>query len=64
MVLALGVLVLGAGGLSRLWARISLEKVEYRRELPQTRAFVDEELELDVHLSNAKFRARALGRGA
>ena len=55
VVLALGVLVLGAGGVSRLWARISLEEVEYRRELSDTRAFVGETIELDVHLSNGKF---------
>ena len=55
VVLALGVLVFGAGGLSRLWARVSLEEVEYRREIPQTRAFVDEVIELNVQLSNAKF---------
>ena len=39
LVLALGVLVFGAGGLARLWARLSLEEVEYRRELSETRAF-------------------------
>ena len=55
VVLALGVLVFGAGGVSRLWARVSLEEVEYRRELSETRAFVDETIELDVHLSNGKF---------
>ena len=53
--LALGVLVFGAGGLSRLWARVSLEEVEYRRELSETRAFVGETIELDVHLTNGKF---------
>ncbi len=55
VVLALAMLVFGAGGISRLWARVSLEEVEYRRELSETRAFVGETIELDVHLSNGKF---------
>ena len=55
ILLALGVLVFGAGGLSRLWARVSLEEVFYRRELSETRAFVGETIELDVHLANRKF---------
>lgn len=55
VILALGALVFGVGGLSRLWARVSLEEVVYSRELSETRAFVDETIELDVHLVNGKF---------
>ncbi len=55
VLLALGVLLFGTGGASRLWARISLEDVEYRRELAESRAFVGETVRLRLHLSNAKF---------
>ena len=50
----LGALVLGAGGAARLWARLSLERVEYRRELSEHRAFVGEEIGLRLHLANRK----------
>ena len=55
IVLALGVLVLGAGGVARLWARVALEDVEYSRELSERRAFVGETIDLDIHLANRKF---------
>ncbi len=55
VLLALAVLVFGAGGVSRLWARVALEEVLYRRDLSETRTFVGEMIELDVHLSNEKF---------
>ena len=51
----LGALVLGAGGASRLWARLSLEQVEYRRELSERRAFVGEEVELRLRIANRKW---------
>ena len=52
--LGLGALVLGAGGASRLWSRLSLEDVEYRRELSEHRAFVGERVSLTMHLKNDK----------
>ncbi len=55
VVLALGVLVLGAGGASRLWARISLEEVTYTRTLLESRAFVGETIGVEVELANHKF---------
>lgn len=55
VVLALGVLVLGAGGASRLWARVSLEQVTYTRTLSETRAFVGETIDVDIELANHKF---------
>ena len=50
----LGALVLGAGGTARLWARLSLEGVGYRRELSGRRAFAGEEVELRLRLANRK----------
>lgn len=52
--LALGLLLFAAGGLSRLWARVSLDEVEYRREVSESRAFLGETLEMSIHLSNNK----------
>lgn len=52
--LGLGALVLGAGGAARLWSRLSLEHVEYRRELSEHRAFVGERVLLTLHLTNEK----------
>ncbi len=51
----LGALVLGAGGAARLWARLSLEQVEYRRELAERRAFTGEEVGLRLRLANRKW---------
>lgn len=50
----LGALVLGAGGAARLWARLSLEQVEYRRELSERRAFSGEQVKLRLRLANRK----------
>ena len=55
VVLALGVLVLGAGGASRLWARVALEEVTYTRTLSETRAFVGETIAMEIELANRKF---------
>ena len=55
VILALGVLVLGAGGASRLWARISLEEVTYTRTLSESRAFVGETIDVEIELANHKF---------
>ena len=52
--LGLGALVLGAGGAARLWSRLSLEQVEYRRELSEHRAFVGERVRVTMHLVNDK----------
>lgn len=52
--LGLGALVFGAGGASRLWSRLSLEQVEYHRELSEHRAFVGEHVRVTMHLSNGK----------
>ena len=55
VLLALGVLLFGTGGASRLWARVSLEDVAYRRELAENHAFVGEVVRLRLYLSNEKF---------
>lgn len=55
VILTLGALVFSVGGLARLWARLSLQDIAYRRELSETRAFVGETIELDVELVNDKF---------
>ena len=52
--LGLGALVLGAGGAARLWSRLSLEQVAYRRELSEHRAFVGETVRITMHLTNEK----------
>ena len=53
-VVAIGVFVLLAGGLARLWADRSLERVEFERLLPERRAFPDETLHLTYRLTNRK----------
>lgn len=53
-VAAVGVLVLLAGGLSRLWSRLAFERVSYRRTLPGRRAFVGEEIEVGYSIANRK----------
>lgn len=50
----LGVLVLGTGAVARLWARLSLEEVTYRRELGDRRAFAGEAITLRLELANGK----------
>lgn len=54
IVLALGILLFSAAGLARLWSRVSLENVTYRREISERRAFVGETLEFNVYLTNDK----------
>ena len=53
-VLALGVFVLLAGGLARLWSDRSLDRVEFERLLPESRAFPGEQLRLTYRLTNRK----------
>ena len=50
----LGVLVLGTGGLARLWVRLSLERVRYTRSLQESRAFVGESVTVRLRLANEK----------
>jgi uncharacterized protein (DUF58 family) len=53
-VLALGVFVLLAGWLARVWAARSLDRVEFERLLPEGRAFPGERLRLTYRLTNRK----------
>ncbi len=53
-VAAMGALVLFAGGLSHLWSRLALERLEYHRQLPERRAFVGETVEVRYSLANRK----------
>ena len=50
----LGALVLGMGGAARLWSRLSLEGVEYGRDLAERRVFVGERVALTLRLANNK----------
>lgn len=47
-------MIFGAGGLSRLWSRLSLDRVTYSRHLSDRRVFVGEEVQLELRLENAK----------
>jgi uncharacterized protein (DUF58 family) len=51
---ALGVFVLLAGWLARMWADRSLDRVEFERLLPERRAFPGERLRLTYRLTNRK----------
>lgn len=53
-VLGLGVFVLLAGWLARVWADRSLDRVELERVLPESRAFPGEQLRLTYRLTNRK----------
>jgi uncharacterized protein (DUF58 family) len=53
--LGLGVLVLAAGGVARVGARLSLDRVAYTRVAPETRAFVGETIALRLRLVNGKW---------
>lgn len=48
------ILLLLTAGMSRLWDRWSLVRVTYRRELSQSRAFPDDEVELIIRIDNRK----------
>ncbi|MFN8583857.1 MAG: DUF58 domain-containing protein [Dehalococcoidia bacterium] len=52
--IGLGVLVFGTGGMARLWARVSLEDVRYRRVLRERRVFMGETIDLRLRLANEK----------
>ena len=53
-VAAVGALVLLTGSVSRLWSRLALERVRYRRTLRDRRAFVGEEVEVSFSVANRK----------
>ena len=54
VLLILALLVLLAEGVSRLWSRWALTKVEYRRMLSARRAFIGETVELTIEVTNRK----------
>lgn len=47
-------MIFGAGGLSRLWSRLSLDRVSYSRTLSERRVFVGEEVQLELRVDNEK----------
>ncbi len=53
-VAAVGALVLLTGSVARLWSRLSLERIAYRRTLRDRRAFVGEEIEVSYSVANRK----------
>ena len=53
-VAAVGVLILLTGGLARLWNRLALERVEYRRRVSSKRAFAGDTIEVTYSLVNRK----------
>ncbi len=52
--LALGALILGTGGIARLWSRLSLEDVVYSRTLSEHRLFVGESVDIRLTIENRK----------
>ena len=54
LLVGLGVLVFGAGGLARIGAWLSLDRVHYTRTMPERRAFVGETIFMRLRLTNAK----------
>ena len=52
--LALGALILGTGGIARLWSRLSLEDVFYTRTLSEHRLFVGESVDIRLTIENRK----------
>src|SRR6476646_7209580 len=51
---AVGALILLTGGISRLWSRAALKRIDYQRYLPMRRAFVGESIEVSFTLANRK----------
>ncbi len=47
-------MVFGAGGLARLWARLSLDRVTFARRLSEHRVFVGEGVDLEIEVTNDK----------
>jgi uncharacterized protein (DUF58 family) len=54
LVIAFGVMGLVAGAISLVWNRLALEEVSYERTLSGSRAFIGEELQMTVTLTNRK----------
>lgn len=52
--LLIAAMVFGAGAVARLWARLSLDRVAYRRRLSHRRVFVGEEIEVEMEVANDK----------
>ncbi|MQC18341.1 MAG: DUF58 domain-containing protein [Chloroflexi bacterium] len=53
-VILIGAMVFGAGSLSRLWSRLSLDRVKYQRHLSEHRVFVGEHVDLQISVANEK----------
>ncbi len=54
LVAALGALALVVTVVARLWSRLSLERVNYRRELSSSHVFAGDEVQLTLTLENSK----------
>jgi len=54
LVIAFGVMGLVAGAISLVWNRLALEEVSYERTVSGSRAFIGEELDMTVTLTNRK----------
>ena len=54
LVIAFGVMGLVAGAISLVWNRLALEEVSYERTLSGSRAFIGEDLQMTVTLTNRK----------
>ncbi|MDA1241116.1 MAG: DUF58 domain-containing protein [Chloroflexi bacterium] len=52
--ISIGALVFSTGGAARLWSRLSLERVTYKRQLSEHRAFVGESLDVTLTIANEK----------
>ncbi len=52
--LLVGLLLLLVWGITRLWERYCLTRIEYRRRLSQKRVFFGEEVELELEVANRK----------
>ncbi|HEX5939874.1 MAG TPA: DUF58 domain-containing protein [Dehalococcoidia bacterium] len=54
LVVALGVFIFLIGAVARLWTNLSLERVSYKRVMPERRAFVGETLSFSQVIENNK----------
>ncbi|MEX1022677.1 MAG: DUF58 domain-containing protein [Dehalococcoidia bacterium] len=50
----IGAMIFGAGAVSRLWSRLSLDRVTFSRRLSERRVFVGEEVEIELAVDNGK----------
>ncbi len=53
-IVSIAALVFGTGGAARLWSRLSLERVRFRRSLSEHRVFVGETVDLTLSVANEK----------